>query len=85
MERAMKEQKQEIESRDVQSVQRGQKLEKLEEQAEQATQQVRKMEDSLAECHREIEVYVEQLKDARTAHDQEMEQKRLEVLLNEGL
>ncbi|XP_074615287.1 uncharacterized protein LOC141858821 [Acropora palmata] len=79
MERAMKEQKQEIESRDVQSVQRGQKLEKLEEQAEQATQQVRKMEDSLAECHREIEVYVEQLKDARTAHDQEMEQKRLEM------
>lgn len=79
MERAMMEQKQEIESRDVQSVQRGQKLEKLEEQAEQATQQVRKMEDSLAECHREIEVYVEQLKDARTAHDQEMEQKRLEM------
>ena len=81
MERAIKEQKQEIESRDVQSAQHGQKLENLEEQAELATQQVRKLEASLAECHKEIEMYVEQLKDVRAAHEQELEQKRLEVRL----
>ena len=79
MERALQEQKQEIESRDSQSVQHGKKLEKLEEQADKATQQVRKMEVSLAECHKEIEMYVEQLKQVRSAHEQELEEKRLGV------
>lgn len=79
MERALQEQKQEIQLRDSQSAQHGQKLEKLEEQADKATQQVRKMEVSLAECHKEIEMYVEQLKEARAAHEQELEEKRLEV------
>ena len=79
MERALKEQKQEIETRDTQSVQHGQKLEKLEEQAEKATQQVRKMEVSLAECHKEIEMYIGQLKEARDAHEKELEERRLEV------
>ena len=79
MERALKEQKQEIETRDTQSVQHGQKLEKLEEQADKATQQVRKMEVSLAECHKEIEMYIGQLKEARVAHEQELEERRLEV------
>lgn len=79
MERALKEQKQEIETRDTQSVQHGQKLEKLEEQADKATQQVRKMEVSLAECHKEIEMYIGQLKEARDAHEQELEERRLEV------
>lgn len=79
MERALKEQKQEIETRDTQSVQHGQKLEKLEEQADKATQQVRKMEVSLAECHKEIEMYIDQLKEARDAHEQELEERRLEV------
>lgn len=79
MERALQEQKQEIESRDSQSVQHGKKLEKLEEQADKATQQVRKMEVSLAECHKEIEMYVEQLKQVRSAHERELEEKRLGV------
>ena len=79
MERALQEQKQEIESRDSQSVQHGKKLEKLEEQADKATQQVRKMEVSLAECHKETEMYVEQLKQVRSAHEQELEEKRLGV------
>ena len=79
MERALQEQKKEIEVRDTQSVQHSQKLEKLEEQADKATQQVRKMEVSLAECHKEIEMYVEQLKEARSAHEQELEGKGLEV------
>ena len=79
MERALQEQKKEIEVRDTQSVQHSQKLEKLEEQADKATQQVRKMEVSLAECHKEIEMYVEQLKEARSAHEQELEEKGLEV------
>lgn len=79
MERALQDQKQEIQSRDSQSAQLGQKLEKLEEQADKATQQVRKMEVSLAECQKEIEMYVEQLKEVRAAHDQELEEKRLEV------
>lgn len=79
MERALKEQKQEIETRDTQSAQHGQKLEKLEEQADKATQQVRKMEVSLAECHKEIEMYIGQLKEARDAHEQELEERRLEV------
>ena len=81
VERALKEHKQEIESRDTQSAQHSKKLEKLEEQAEEATQQVRKMEVSLAECHKEIDMYVEQLKEARSAHEQELEEKRLEVSL----
>lgn len=85
MERALQEQKQEIESRDTQSVEHGQKLEKLEEQADKATQQVRKMEVSLAECHKEIEMYVDQLKEARSAHDQELEERRLEVRFMQGL
>lgn len=79
MERAIQEQKQEIETRDTQSVHHSQKLEKLEEQADKATQQVRKMEVSLAECHKEIEMYVGQLKEAHSAHEQELEEKRLEV------
>ena len=37
------------------------------------------MEVSLAECHKEIEMYVEQLKQVRSAHEQELEEKRLGV------
>lgn len=85
MERAIQEQKQEIELRDTQSAHHGQKLEKMEEQAEKATQHVRKMEVSLAECHKEIEMYVEQLKEVRSAHEQELEERRLEVRFPQGL
>ena len=85
MERAIQEQKQQMELRDTQSVQHGQKLEKMEQQAENATQHVRKMEVSLAECHKEIEMYVEQLKEVRSAHEQELEERRLEVRFAQGL
>jgi len=37
------------------------------------------MEVSLAECHKEIEMYIGQLKEARDAHEQELEERRLEV------
>ena len=79
LDKALQEQQQQLEARDVQSQQHNDKLKNLQEQAGQATTTVQYLEVSLAECRKEIEVYIKQLDEARKTHEEEVEDNKVEV------
>ena len=79
LEKCLQESLQEIQTRDAQAAQHDIKLKELQDQATQATRQVQQLEVSLAECQKEIQVYVHQLDETRKAHDQETGDKKAEV------
>lgn len=79
LDKALQEHQHQLEARDVQSQQHNDKLKNLQEQAGQATTTVQYLEVSLAECRKEIEVYIKQLDEARKTHEEEVEDNKVEV------